>query len=169
MTEIENIGSRIRLIRTKKNLTLEKVASYFNMTKSALSRYEIGERTIDPEFLEAFGKKFQVNANWLLYNELPIFRDAVGFKRDVTESFLELSTLLSEPGKKDIPESLRASLDRLGEPSAENYITLLAYMHENPDLRIKVFQNFYIFLKPTADQQLEAAKNPLDSGPSRPV
>lgn len=154
ITENMTIGNRLKHIRTKKGLTLEKTAGLFQLTKSVLSRYETGGRTPDNEFLEAFGKHFQVNANWLLYNELPIFRETAGYTKDTTETFLELSKLLNlETGQdREMPQSLKASLEKLGESSPQNYITLLRYMHQYPEIRKKVFQFFYIVLKPVIDE-----------------
>jgi transcriptional regulator with XRE-family HTH domain len=152
-----SIGARLKLIRKRFNLKQDQVAELFDIGAETLSRYENGKRTPDNEFLEAFGKYFKVSGDWLLYNEPPIFRESSQQKRDVTESFLELSALIrSKPlPKTELPDSFKVSLDKLGEDTPQNFVTMLAYMIKDPLLRQKMFQIFHIVLKPSSDERME--------------
>ena len=42
---------RIRDLREDKDLTQKQLAEYLNVSQKSYSRYERGERTIEPEFL----------------------------------------------------------------------------------------------------------------------
>ncbi len=145
------IGARLRMIRKAKNLKLIEVGDIFDMTVQTISRYENDQRTPDNDFLEAFGKHFNLSGNWLLYGEPPVYRmDAQD--RDLKESFIELSHLISS---KDIPSiDIPVKIDltkKITDNIPENYLSLIEYMLKYPIIRKGIFQFFNLFLKPLID------------------
>ncbi len=156
----KTLGKRLRLVRKQHNLTQLKCAKIFKVEEHTLSRYETGKREPDIEFLENFGNHFQVNANWLLYNKPPIFKETTDKEKNSLESFLELTSFLENGStqKTEMPDSLKTSLEILGAGTPQQYIELLSYMINDPLLRQNVLHHFYIVLKSTADQRIEAAK-----------
>jgi transcriptional regulator with XRE-family HTH domain len=145
------IGARLKLIRTKSKMSLEKLGEIFDLTSQTLSRYENGKRTPDNDFLEAFGKHFKISGDWLLYGEPPIYR-ASGIERDVKESFIELTQMINERDF-DIPERSENDLEKVSENSPENFILLLKYMLKYPEVCKNILQFFFLFQKPAADKK----------------
>lgn len=149
-----NIGDRLKLIREKNNLSLVKLAKIFDITKQTLLRYESGERRPTNDFVEKFGRKFKLSGDWLLYGIPPVYR-LNGKEQDAQATFLELSEMLAEiTGKVELPESFNSAIDKIGEGTPQNYVTLLYYMKNDPELRQKIFQMFHIMLKPIADSRM---------------
>ena len=61
------IGDRIKHLRTQYNMTLEDVASYINVKRSTVYRYEIGEVTnIPSDKIEAIARMFSVSPAYLM-------------------------------------------------------------------------------------------------------
>ena len=54
------IGARLKYVRNRFEMSLESTASIFDITAQTLSRYENGRRSPDNEFLEQFGKHFNL-------------------------------------------------------------------------------------------------------------
>ena len=149
------IGERLRMIRKTKNLKLKEVGDIFDMTVQTISRYENNQRTPDNDFLESFGKHFNLSGDWLLYGETPIYRkDAQD--SDLKESFIELSHLISS---KDIPGiDIPVKIDftrKITDNTPENYLSLIKYMIKFPIIRKGIFQFFNLFLKPLIDKNPE--------------
>ena len=156
MTMTTTIGERLKMIRTRNNLKLKEAGAIFDITAQTLSRYENGQRTPDNEFLEYFGKHFNLSGDWLLYGEPPIYR-ADDLDRNVKESFLELSHLINSKDVPDIalPEKLDFSMEKITNDMPENFILLLKYMLKYPRVRKGIFQFFYFFQKPLIDEYTE--------------
>ena len=149
-----NIGKRLRLIRKKNKFSITKLAEIFDISKQTLLRYESGERRPTNDFIEEFGRWFNLSGDWLLYGEPPIYR-LNEKEQDAQKSFMEFSAVLAEfPNKMELPESLKAPMDKIGEGTPQNYVTLLYYMQNDPELRQRVFQMFHIVLKPIADKRM---------------
>ncbi|MGD2090028.1 MAG: helix-turn-helix transcriptional regulator [Candidatus Aminicenantes bacterium] len=149
------IGARLKMIRKSKELKLIEVGKIFDITAQTLSRYENDQRTPDNDFLEAFGKYFNLSGNWLLYNEPPIYKTDIQ-DRDIKESFLELSNLISSKDVHDIdiPTELDFS-QKITSDNPENYLLLIKYMLKYPIIRKGIFQFFYLLLKPLIDNHSE--------------
>lgn len=155
------IGYRLKLVREKCGLNLDKMSAFFCTSPQTLSRYENGKRTPDIEFIEAFGKKFKISGNWLLYGSLPIFdQQDPGEKKSVKkktknmnarELFLELASRLhhNTVGAPSHGEVITVPVNKMTGDSPENYLVLLEYMLKNQELRENIFQFFYLFLKPS--------------------
>jgi transcriptional regulator with XRE-family HTH domain len=158
------IGSKLKLIRKKFQLKLEQTAAVFDITAQTLSRYENGKRTPDNEFLEAFGKHFNLSGNWLLYGEPPIFKTGEA-KKDIRESFIELSHLVTSQKVRDmrLEERVQTSLDQLTGGSPENFLLMLEYMLKYPGIRKNMLQFFYIFQKPFAERYLSGVPGSIPS------
>ena len=153
------IGARLKAIRKAKKLKLIEVGKLFDITAQTLSRYENNQRTPDNDFLEVFGKHFNLSGNWLLYNEPPIYRTDEK-ERDIKESFLELSNLISSKDLHDIdiPAEFDFSKKITGD-IPENYLLLIKYMLKYPIIRKGIFQFFYLLLKPLIEKNPELIDN----------
>lgn len=153
-----SIGSRLKKIRQNNNQSQEQTATIFNITKQTLSRYEKGQRTPDNDFLKHFGMHFKINANWLLYNEPPIFKEGVA-QKDVKSLFLELVTLMTRSENQELSdlEFVDIPTDRLSNVP-ENFLLMLGYMLKYEKVRRNVLRFFYLFEKPDADNNLSDGK-----------
>lgn len=150
------IGERLKMIRTKNDLKLKEAGAIFDVSPQTLSRYENDDRTPDNDFLRAFGKHFNLSGDWLLFGEPPIYR-AADLNKDVKESFLELSHLITSKGVPgmDTPVKFDFTLQKIAEDIPENYLLLLGCMMKSPIIRKGIFQFFYLFLKPLIDNHPE--------------
>lgn len=100
----EHIGIRLKTIRKLLNFNQDAVAQKLDITKQTLSRYEKGTRYPDSQFLQKFGRLFQVNGNWLLYGTGDIFlKDS---------NFLEIG----EDGVKELHYYLKKIEELFGDP-----------------------------------------------------
>lgn len=59
-------ASRLRALRKERGLTLQQLASYFNMSHSTLSKYETGKRKPDMEMLKKLSDYFGVSIDYLI-------------------------------------------------------------------------------------------------------
>lgn len=60
------IGKRIAELRKEKGMTQEELAKALNITRSALSLYEIGKRDPDTDTIKKFAEFFGVSTDYLL-------------------------------------------------------------------------------------------------------
>lgn len=66
---IENIGTRIRDERTKRNISIEKLAEILDISPSHMGLVERGERGISIEVLVRIANTFNISVDSLLLNE----------------------------------------------------------------------------------------------------
>ena len=59
-------GNRMKELRQKNNVTLDKLADKINSTKATLSRYENDKRTPDIDFIYKIAEYFNVTTDYLL-------------------------------------------------------------------------------------------------------
>ena len=57
---------RIRDLREDKDLTQKQLAEYLNVSQKSYSRYERGERTIDPEILSKLSTFQETTVDYLI-------------------------------------------------------------------------------------------------------
>ena len=57
---------RIRDLREDKDLTQKQLAEYLNVSQKSYSRYERGERTIDPEILSKLAIFHETTVDYLI-------------------------------------------------------------------------------------------------------
>ena len=57
---------RIRDLREDKDLTQKQLAEYLNVSQKSYSRYERGERTIDPEILSKLATFHEATVDYLI-------------------------------------------------------------------------------------------------------
>ncbi|MCK4764247.1 MAG: helix-turn-helix transcriptional regulator [Candidatus Aminicenantes bacterium] len=69
----ESIGYRLKEIRKFLELSQDEISRNVEVTNQTLSRYENGARFPDSQFLQKFGREYNVNANWLLYGNGDMF------------------------------------------------------------------------------------------------
>lgn len=66
MGDIMNFPKRLKFLREQKGLTQEELASILNISRSALSLWEIGKREPNQETLRLFAEYFGVSIDYLL-------------------------------------------------------------------------------------------------------
>lgn len=77
-------ASRLKLLRTEKNLTQKELADILNMQNTAISKYELGERKPDQETLKKIASYFSVSIDYLLGNS------------DIRDPYTEVNQFLIE-------------------------------------------------------------------------
>lgn len=145
------LGIRLNLIRTKRGMSLKDMSKIFGLTPAALSRYENEERTPDIDFIAEFGRNFNVNGDWLLYGDKPIFKSGERIQLNEEEKLIDLLESIKEPTKIEKNIST-CSLEEISKETPYNYINLLRYMKKYPIIRKNIFQFFYLFQMPEVDQ-----------------
>ena len=63
---MSDFGRILKKLRQNHNITQEQLAKSINMTKGAVSNYELGERTPPPDVLIALARVFGVSVDYLL-------------------------------------------------------------------------------------------------------
>ena len=61
-------SSRLKMLRSEKNLTQKQLADILNMQNTAISKYELGERKPDQDTLMKIAEYFNVSTDYLLGN-----------------------------------------------------------------------------------------------------
>lgn len=61
-----NFQTRLKQLRTEKNLSQEELAKIFSLAKSTISQYEQGRRTPDLNQVNAFADFFKVSVDYML-------------------------------------------------------------------------------------------------------
>ncbi|WP_051585918.1 helix-turn-helix domain-containing protein [Caldanaerobius polysaccharolyticus] len=62
----KTLGQKLRRLREKKEWTQKHAAKVFGITNAALSNYERGERTPDPDMLKKFAEVYGVSIDFLV-------------------------------------------------------------------------------------------------------
>ena len=100
-------GERIKLLRTEKRLTQDKLAEIFYLNKSSISRYENDIQIPEMPTLEAFAKYFNVSVDFLLgKTDLRTIDDL-----EVPPGYLRIAKEAQERGLT--PEDLSFAIDLL--------------------------------------------------------
>jgi len=114
------LGKRITALRKEAGLTQEQLAKRLNITRSALSQYELGSRNPDYDLLLKIADFFEVTVDYLLgkpksesvikeekasYNvgdpDLQIaFREASDFSEEAKQQTIDFIKYLKEKEKK---------------------------------------------------------------------
>lgn len=90
------VASRIRELRTSKNLTQADFAESINTTQAALSGYERGDRTPSLDVLICIAQKYNVSIDWLCgLTEKSSPSDKLTTYSDLFALFLELQDISS--------------------------------------------------------------------------
>ena len=98
-------GERVKTIRKKLELTLEKFGERLGVGKTAISKIEKGENNLTEQMLLSICSEFMVNYYWLTNGEEPVFIvtpanvvDEIAedynlddFDKKIIEKYLELS------------------------------------------------------------------------------
>ena len=88
------IASRIKELRTNKELTQTEFAESINTVQAALSAYERGDRTPSLDILICIAQKYDVSIDWLCgLNEKPNSSNKLSTYSDLFALFLELQDL----------------------------------------------------------------------------
>lgn len=77
-----NEGHRVRELRKKMNLTLEKFGKPLGVGKTAISKIETGENNLTDQMIISICREFSVNENWLRNGTGEMFKqpsDEVGY------------------------------------------------------------------------------------------
>ena len=65
------VGTRIKHFRKAQNLTIEDLARIINKSKSAVSKYENGQISIDIETLKDIADALKINVSQIIYYTPP--------------------------------------------------------------------------------------------------
>lgn len=84
------IGKRLKQLRKKIGMSQKEFAEKLNITPSSLNNYEVGRRNIPPEILADLSDKFNVNIDWLLTGNDPMFKDELEIKETETDEIVKL-------------------------------------------------------------------------------
>lgn len=79
-------GERVKTIRKKLELTLEKFGERLGVGKTAISKIEKGENNLTEQMLLSICREFRVNYYWLTKGEEPMF---VGTPANVVDEIAE--------------------------------------------------------------------------------
>lgn len=101
-------GERVKTIRKKLELTLEKFGERLGVGKTAISKIEKGENNLTEQMLLSICREFRVNYYWLTKGEEPIF---IGTPANVVEEIAE-DYDLDDFDKKIIEKYLELSEDQ---------------------------------------------------------
>jgi SOS-response transcriptional repressors (RecA-mediated autopeptidases) len=99
----ELFASRLKELRQKQGLTLEELADKINATRSALSRYENGERTPKIDIVAKLADYFGVDMTWL-----------AGFAAGdeaATNDIMQIYNQLTQPNQSDVYNYASDKLD----------------------------------------------------------
>lgn len=69
------ISERVREIRKSQNLTLEAFGSRLGVGKTAISKIEKGENNLTDQMKKSICREFNVNYDWLEYEDGKMFSD----------------------------------------------------------------------------------------------
>lgn len=89
---LATFGQRLKLLRTKKDITLEALADVINTTKATLSRYENSKRTPNIEFARKVADYFNVSTDYLYgltddeQGKINQLEDIIGFAEKSTSN-----------------------------------------------------------------------------------
>lgn len=105
------VGSKIKLYRTKKNITQQELADYLNTTSQTISRYESGILEANQEALFKISEYLDVPINELFPESKVNYPDELELLFDKNKDILtkddkEYIKFIIEKRKKEIDEQL---------------------------------------------------------------
>lgn len=68
-------GERLRAIRKELNLTLEKFGDKLGVQRSAISKIELGDRSLTDQMIKSICREFNVSYDYLVDGEGEMFTD----------------------------------------------------------------------------------------------
>ena len=160
MTYNKEIGTRLKEARKQGGYTQKSLAKIFNLNKSTISRYENGSNEPDLEFLKEFSKLLNINGDWLLFGQPPIFKASdskINIEGQILELFASIRGTDAKPVQKDLLSSgLKKPIESLTEETPENLTLLFDYMVKNPEAMRNILKYFHLFVKPAIDERQES-------------
>lgn len=109
-----NFGNRLKLLREEKGLLREDLATKLNLSYSAISKYETGNRTPDDEIKIIIAKFFDVTLDYLMGNS-----DIRNPYKKTSKEESDISTSLDEM-KKQLATSDSLMFD--GQPATKEQV-----------------------------------------------
>ncbi|MEN6349540.1 MAG: helix-turn-helix transcriptional regulator [Syntrophomonas sp.] len=98
---MNNIGERIKLLRTKRKLSQADLARILGVSRSAISSYENGTRKPDQDTLIGIASCFQVSVDYLLGCDTSQY-ETPGFTPVLKEIGILLNSSSLPPSEKEI-------------------------------------------------------------------
>lgn len=95
------IGSRIKAIREKHNLTMKQFADLFNLSESVISLYESGKRYPSHDIILKISKNFSISLDFIYGNDKYIDNSSIDSKE---KELIEKTKDLSPEGLKELDE-----------------------------------------------------------------
>ncbi|MCP4151056.1 MAG: helix-turn-helix transcriptional regulator [bacterium] len=133
---------------------LGKSTPAFFCDDNVICRVEKGIRDVEPEFLAAVSARFGVSLHWLITGTGAVTAEPDAFKdRTIIEKWSDFRLdLNSEKFDYDTPEDFPA-VDASTFNDPESFTTLLKYMIHDVDIRERMFKQFFMIDKPSADRK----------------
>lgn len=97
-----NFGERLKELREEKKLDREDLAKRFNLSYSAIAKYETGIRTPDDATKKAFAKYFNVSLDYLMGES------------NIRNPYKENDTKDKYPEVHDVEEAIKIILEQPG-------------------------------------------------------
>lgn len=98
---------RIKFLRNKANLTQKELADRLNLTRSALSLYELGKRDPDTETIGLFADFFNVSVDYLLGRTDVPSQSMVIKEEKQNNPLLDKIESLNDESKKDLEQYIQ--------------------------------------------------------------
>lgn len=101
-----NFASRLKELREENNLERDDLANKFNLSYSAIAKYETGIRTPDDDTKKAFAKYFNVSLDYLMgasntrnpYNDEPTLPESFSTPEEAIKFLLEQNVIMGFGG-----------------------------------------------------------------------
>lgn len=78
MEHVQNIGDRMRILLHKKRMTQSELAQKIGVSQSAISQMISGKNQPSFELITAISRELDVNCNWLMMGEGPMYKSDSG-------------------------------------------------------------------------------------------
>ncbi|MEK4267031.1 helix-turn-helix domain-containing protein [Bacillus sp. FSL W8-0940] len=112
------LGKRITSLRKQSGLTQEELAKKLNITRSALSQYELGTREPNYDLLIKIADFFEVSTDYLLRGTDPKVQDKI-FEDEAKRILSDPKTFLAARDGEVTQEILDAALEIITEQLKE--------------------------------------------------
>lgn len=89
----DNLGARLKAVRKRLGLSQIDIAEKMGITQHSFSNYENSKRFPDSRFLHNLREFYEVNLNWLISGDGPIF---MKYDKEKSKEIAELSAKLED-------------------------------------------------------------------------
>ena len=138
---MSTIGQRIKLLRTKNNLSLQELADLVGKSKGNISGYENDKYEPSAQTIISIAKHFKVSTDWILngeefQNQNDTTEEKVSVPNSELESdLIQMFRLLDDRDREDVFESVKSKYERSVKKGSKTslYSTYTDTQDENSD------------------------------------